>query len=235
MSRISRRKSLPIVRQRLAAREAERARWARQLHDETLRGMTEMRVTLAAIEGAEPFATQELIQRAIAELERQAERLRSLIVDLRPMALDQLGIAAAIEALADRVERPKLEVVTRIELAASEDRRPARFEAERETAIYRIVEAALDNAVKHAQASRVVVEVVEDEGRAEVSVAVRDGGNGFDPGAVEEGAGLSGMREWVGVLDGSLEVRAEPYKGAAISVVVPTGDCRCGAAAALNR
>lgn len=235
MSRISRRKSFLGVRQRLAAREDERARWARQLHDETLRGMTELRVTLAAIEGAEPYAAQELVQRAIAELERQAESLRSLIVDLRPMALDQLGIAAAIEALADLVEKPKLEVATRIELAASEDRRPARFDEGRETAIYRIVEAALDNAVKHAQASRVVIEVIEDEGRAEISVDVRDDGAGFDPAIVEEGAGLSGIREWVEILDGSIEVRAEPYKGAAISVVVPTGDCRCGVPAALNR
>lgn len=197
--------------------------------------MTELRITLAAIEGADSFAAQELVQRAIGELERQAEGLRSLIVDLRPMALDQLGIAAAIEALADRVERPKLEVVTRIEVAGSEDRRPARFDAGRETAIYRIVEAALDNAVKHAQSSRVVIEVVEDEGRAEISASVRDDGNGFDSAAVEEGAGLSGMREWVEILGGSLEVRAEPYKGTAISVVVPTGDCCCGTPAALNR
>jgi signal transduction histidine kinase len=234
MSRISRRKSFPAVRQRLAAREAERARWARQLHDETLRGMTELRMSLAAMEGADPFAAQELIQRAIAELERQAESLRSLIVALRPTALDQLGVGAAIEALADLVERPKLEVMTRIELA-TEDRRPVRFDEEWETAVYRIVEAALDNAVKHAEASRIAVEVVEDEGRAEIAVEVRDDGAGFDPATVEEGAGLSGIRERVEVLGGSLEVRAEPYKGAAISVVVPTGDCRCGAPAVLNR
>jgi signal transduction histidine kinase len=235
MSRIGRRKQSPSARQRLAVAEAERARWARQLHDETLRGMTELRMSLAAMEGADPFAAQDLIQRAIAELERQAERVRSLIVDLRPTALDQLGVGAAVEALADRVEKPKLEVMTRIELAATGDRRPARFGEEWETAVYRIVEAAVDNAVEHAEASRIVVEVVEDEGRAAISISVRDDGAGFDPAAVEEGAGLSGMRERVEMLGGSLEIRAEPYKGTAVSAVVPSGDCRCDAPAALNR
>jgi signal transduction histidine kinase len=234
MSRASRRKPSPNARRRLAAAEAERARWARQLHDETLRGMTELRMSLAAMEGADPFAAQELIQRAIAALERQAESLRSLIVDLRPTALDQLGVGAAIEALADQVERPKLEVMTRIELA-TEDRRPVRFAEEWETAVYRIVEAALGNAVKHAEASRIVVEVVEDGERAEISIEVRDDGAGFDPAAVEEGPGLSGMRDRVEILGGSLEIRAEPYKGAAISAVIPVGDCRCDAPAALNR
>jgi len=222
MSQIDRRKPNASARQRLAAAEGERARWARQLHDETLRGLTELRLSLAAMEGADPFASQELVQRAIADLERQAESLRALIVDLRPMALDQLGIGAALESLADRVEKPKLEIMTRVELAST-GHRPVRFDYERETAIYRIVEAALANVVRHAEASRVVVEVVEDGGRAEIAVEVRDDGNGFDPAVVDEGAGLSGMRERVETLGGSLEVRAEIDEGTVVSAVVPSG------------
>jgi len=222
MSQIDRRKPNASARQRLAAAEGERARWARQLQDETLRGLTELRLALAAMEGADPFASQELIQRAIADLERQAERLRALIVDLRPMTLDQLGIGAALESLADRVEKPKLEIMTRVELAST-GHRPVRFDYERETAIYRIVEAALANVVRHAEASRVVVDVVEDGGRAEISVEIRDDGNGFDPAAVDEGAGLSGMRERVEILGGSLEVRAAIDEGTVVSAVVPSG------------
>ncbi|HEX6780655.1 MAG TPA: ATP-binding protein [Solirubrobacterales bacterium] len=217
------RKSPPTPRQRLAAAEAERARWAGRLHGETLQGLAELRMSLAAIEGADPFAVGELIQRATADLEREAERVRSLIVELRPVTLDRLGIEAAIESLADCVERPKLEVKTTIELAAAEDSPAARFDDERETAIYRIVEAALDNAVKHAEASRVVVEVVEDEGRAEIAVTVSDDGNGFDPAAEGEGIGLSGMRERVEILGGSIEVRTEVDRGTAVSAVVPSG------------
>jgi signal transduction histidine kinase len=220
---VGRRKPSPDLRQRFAAAEAERARWARQLHDETLHGLAQLRLSLAAVEGADPFAAQDLIQQAIVDVEREAEGLRSLIVDLRPLALDRLGIAAALEALADRVEKPKLEVRTRVELASPADRPTGRLDDERETTIYRIVQAALDNTVHHAEATRAVVEVVEDEGRAEIAVTVRDDGNGFDPATAEEGGGLSGMRERVETLGGSIEIRAEVDRGTAVRAVVPSG------------
>jgi signal transduction histidine kinase len=213
----------PSLRRRLAAAEAERARWARQLHDGTLQGLAELRMSLAAMEGADPFAVQELLQRAIADLEREAERLRSLIVDLRPTALDREGIAAAIEQLADRVERPELEVMTRIGLGPAKGGGEVRFGEECESAVYRIVQAALDNTVKHAKASRVVVEVVEDDGREEIVVTVSDDGNGFDPATREEGGGLRGMRDWVAVLGGSLEIRAAADHGTAVCAAVPCG------------
>jgi signal transduction histidine kinase len=214
-------KSSSNPRRRLAAAEAERARWARQLHDVTLRGLTELRMSLAAMEAADPLAARELVQRAIADLERQAEGLRSLIVDLRPMALDDEGIGAAIERLADRVEKPKLEIRTRIELGAAAGRGAARFDEECETAVYRIVEAALDNAVKHADASRVVVEVVEDAGRSEIVVTVSDDGRGFDPAREAEGNGLLTMRERIDLLGGSLAIYAAIDEGAAVTAVIP--------------
>ncbi|HET8954975.1 MAG TPA: ATP-binding protein [Solirubrobacterales bacterium] len=222
MSRTDCGKSSPSLRRRLAAAEAERARWARQLHDGTLQGLAELRMSLAAMEGADPFAVQDLLQRAIADLEREAERLRSLIVDLRPAALEREGIAAALELLADRVEKPKLEVVTRIELGLAKGGAAVRFDEECESAVYRIVQAALDNAVKHAEASRAVVEVVEDADRGEIVVTVSDDGNGFDPASEGEGGGLRGMREWVAVVGGSLEIRAGVDQGAAICAAVPS-------------
>jgi signal transduction histidine kinase len=215
--------SSPSPRQRLAAAEAERARWARQLHDGTLQGLAQLRLSLAAMEGADPFAVQELLQRAIADLEREAERLRSLIVDLRPVALDREGVGPAIEALADRVEKPKLEVRTLIELGSGEGRGPLRFGEECETAVYRIVQAALENTVRHAEATRVVVEVVRDARRDEVVVTVSDDGNGFDPVSEVEGGGLRGMRERVEALGGSLEIRAAIDAGTAICAAVPSG------------
>jgi signal transduction histidine kinase len=209
-------------RERLAAAEAERARWASELHDETLQGFISLRMFLAAIEGADPIAAQELIGQAIIDLEREAEKLRSLIVDIRPVALDQLGIAAAIEALADRVEKPKLEVRTAVELAAAGGRLQARLDGEREVAIYRIVQGAVDNCVKHAAASRIAVEVIESEERGEVSITVRDDGNGFDPALESEGVGLRAMRERAELLGGTLEVRAAIDEGAVVSAVVPS-------------
>jgi signal transduction histidine kinase len=231
MPETGRRAIAPHRRVQLAAAEAERARWARDLHDGTLRGLTELRISLAAMEEADPVAVQELIQLAIADVEIEAERLRSLIVDIRPMALDHLGIGAAIEALADRVERPKLEVRTTVELAPGEGRSEARLDGERETAIYRIVQAALDNSAKHANASRIVVEVIEREDGAEVVIAVGDDGRGFDPATEEEGVGLTGMRERVELLGGSLEIRTAIGGGTSVSAVVPSGrEGRCRAA-----
>jgi signal transduction histidine kinase len=209
-------------RERLAAAEAERARWASELHDETLQGFISLRMFLAAIEGADPIAAQELIGQAIIDVEREAEKLRSLIVDIRPVALDQLGIGAAIEALADRVERPKLEVRTAVELAAAGGRLQARLDGEREVAIYRIVQGAVDNCVKHAAASRIAVEVIESEERGEVSITVRDDGNGFDPALESEGVGLRAMRERAELLGGTLEVRAAIDEGTVVSAVVPS-------------
>jgi signal transduction histidine kinase len=209
-------------RERLAAAEAERARWASELHDETLQGFISLRTFLAAIEGADPIAARELVGQAIVDVEREAEKLRSLIVDIRPLALDQLGIGAAIEALADRVERPKLEVRTAVELAAAEGRLQARLDGEREVAIYRIVQAAVGNCVKHAEASRILVEVIEREERAEVAITVRDDGNGFDPARESEGVGLRAMRERAELLGGSLEVRSAIDEGTVVSAVVPS-------------
>lgn len=209
-------------RERLASAEAERARWAVELHDEVLRGLNSLRLSLAALEGSDPVAAQELIQHAIVDVERQAEKVGGLIVDIRPVALDQLGIAAALEALADRVEKPKLEVRTTIELGAGEGRLQARLDGEREVAIYRIVQAAVDNCVKHAEATRILVEVIEKAERAEVAVTVRDDGSGFDPAVEREGVGLMAMRERVELLGGSLEIRAAIEAGTVVSAVVPS-------------
>jgi signal transduction histidine kinase len=222
MSGFGRRTPTLSPRERLAAAEAERARWAGKLHDESLQGLTSLRLCLAAMEGADPVAAQELLQYAIVDLEREAEKLRGLIVEIRPVALDQLGIAAAIEALADQVEKPKLEVRTTVELGAGEGRLQARLDGEREIAIYRMVQAAVDNCVKHAQASRITVEVIERAERAEVEITVSDDGNGFDPAVEREGVGLMALRERVELLGGSVEVRAAIDAGTVVSAVVPS-------------
>jgi signal transduction histidine kinase len=219
-------------RDRIAAGEAERRRWARELHDETLQGMAALRMSLAAMEGADPAAAQKLIQQAIADVEAEAEKLRSLITDLRPVALDQLGVAAAIELLADGVETPGFEVQTRLDFAFEQGRAEERLDDERETAIYRIVQEALNNTVKHAGAAHAWVEIVEDEDRGDVRIAIRDDGGGFDPNGESPGYGLSGMRERVELLGGSIELRSAPGKGTEIHAMVPSARESGGAAEA---
>ena len=106
--------------------------------------------------------------------------LQSLITELRPTALDQLGIGAALEALAKRVEdRSGLEVQTSLALGAGSDE-PPRFDPDIEATVYRIVQEALTNVVKHADATRALVSVEARDGA--LVVAIEDDGRGLDPG-----------------------------------------------------
>ncbi|MGA9875551.1 MAG: sensor histidine kinase, partial [Solirubrobacteraceae bacterium] len=153
-------------------------------------------------------------------LEEGITNLRALITDLRPASLDELGAAAAIQALCERAERQGVDVDVSIDLAYEQGREHKRHVPEVETAMYRIVQEALTNAAKHGNAKRAVVEVYEDD--ANVRVSVRDDGAGFDPSAQADGFGLLGMHERVELLDGNLEVISAPGRGTTIVASFPT-------------
>ncbi|HWE08213.1 MAG TPA: GAF domain-containing sensor histidine kinase [Solirubrobacteraceae bacterium] len=203
-------------RQRIAAAEAERGRWARELHDETLQSLGNLRLVLAgARRRRDPDDMERAIGRALEQLELDIVSLRSLITDLRPAALDQLGLEPALLALVDRVRADGLDVVARVELAPA----PTRLAPELEAGIYRIVQEALTNALKHGAPGEARVEVVEVDGR--VRVTVRDDGRGFDPDAPSTGFGLAGMRERVQLLAGRLRIRSAPGAGTTVRVLAP--------------
>ncbi|HET7508502.1 MAG TPA: ATP-binding protein [Solirubrobacterales bacterium] len=146
-------------------------------------------------------------------------RLRSLIAELRPPALDELGVGAAIEALADQVESPALEIQTWIELGAGEGRIEAGQDEELKTAVYRIVQEALDNAVRHAHPSCIVIQVVDDG--SGIRITVRDDGTGFDPTVARGGFGLKRIRERVELFGGSLEIASAVDGGAEVRAAIP--------------
>jgi signal transduction histidine kinase len=207
-------------RQRLAAAEDERRRWARELHDETLQSLSALRIGLSTAARSErPDALREAFRQAIGQLEEGITNLRALITDLRPAALDELGAQAAVEALAERAARHGIAVDVSIDLAHESGRADARHPAELETAIYRTVQEALTNATKHGGARRAVVEIHEDA--AAVHVEVRDDGAGFDPRAETDGFGLMGMRERVEMLEGTLRIDSSPGAGTAVRASFP--------------
>jgi signal transduction histidine kinase len=207
-------------RQRLAAAEDERRRWARELHDETLQSLGALRVGLSTAARAEGSETlRETVRWAIGQLEEGIANLRTLITELRPAALDEIGTAAAVEVLAERMLRQGMEVEVDLKLAYEQGKRPARHCAEVETALYRIVQEALTNASKHGRAEHAFVEIREDE--AAVHLSVRDDGSGFDPGADTEGFGLLGMRERIQLLEGTLRVESRPGAGTVVSATLP--------------
>src|SRR5580693_8492132 len=207
-------------RQRLAAAEAERQRWARELHDDTLQSLSALRVGLStARRSGKPKALELAVTDAIEHLEEGITNLRALITDLRPASLDELGAAAAIQALCERAGRAGIDIDVNIDLAYERGRERMRHTPEVETAMYRIVQEALTNAAKHGNAKRAVVEVHDDE--TDIQVSVRDDGVGFDPTARADGVGLLGMNERVQLLEGSLEVRSAPGQGTTILASIP--------------
>ena len=167
----------------------------------------------------------EAVAEAVAQLESEIANLRSLITDLRPAALDELGVQAAIEDLAEQARSHGLQVDLSVDLAYEQGRAPARQTSELETALYRITQEAITNAQKHGRRRRASVNIEEDENT--VRVTIRDDGCGFDTTAHTSGFGLLGMQERAHLLDGALEIQSTLGHGSAV-----TANSRSGAAAA---
>ncbi len=207
-------------RQRLAAAEAERQRWARELHDDTLQSLSALRVGLSTAKRSGKHETlEQAVASAIDHLEEGITNLRALITDLRPASLDELGAAAAIQALCERAERQGLDVDVSIDLDYEQGRESQRHIPEIETAMYRIVQEALTNAAKHGKAKRAVVEI-SDNGD-EVCLSVRDDGSGFDTSEHSDGFGLIGMHERAHLLEGTLDLTSAPGSGTTIAARFP--------------
>jgi signal transduction histidine kinase len=157
----------------------------------------------------------------VAQVDEAVRELRSLITELRPASLDQLGVQPAIEALVERMgDLADLEIALDIDLAYEGGRVAARHHPELESTVYRLVQETLNNVVKHSAATRVEVTIVEDDTALEVTV--RDDGRGFDPEEPADGFGLVGMRDRVALLGGSLTIDAARGKGSTVRVVLPT-------------
>ncbi len=207
-------------RRGIAAAEVERARWARELHDDTLQSLAGLRLGLAsARRTADPTRLQEAVDTALDELQAGIESLRALIADVRPGALDELGIEAALEDLARRFEHRGVEVALSTELEHERGREPNRLAPELETAIYRTVQEALNNVIKHSGATRASVDLADAGGT--VRLSVRDNGRGFNPSTRQDGFGLVGMRERANLAGGVLKVSSEPGAGAEITAEFP--------------
>jgi signal transduction histidine kinase len=208
------------LRRTLLAAEEERKRWARELHDETLQGLGGLRVLLSsARRSSDEAGLRSAVETAVELLGQEISNLRSLITDLRPAALDDLGLGPALDALFERVRVLQgLEITATVELGSEAGSGRQRLNADVETTVYRVVQEGLTNAVKHGQASQVTVEVVE--AGHEVRLSVRDDGRGFDTTAESTGFGLGGMRERIGLAGGRLEI-SSTADGTVIEATVP--------------
>ncbi|MDE3070024.1 MAG: GAF domain-containing protein, partial [Acidobacteriota bacterium] len=149
-----------LLHRSLAAAEAERRRWARELHDETLQGLAALSLVLAAALAREDLSDARVpLEEAAEQVVSEIESLRAIIADLRPAALDELGMHSAIEALLDRHrERSGITISARLDLPAGASARGG-MDGELERTVYRLLQEALTNVAKHARASEVRVDV----------------------------------------------------------------------------
>ncbi len=205
------------LQQQVEIGERERERWARELHDGALQGLAAIRISLATAIQSEASDRERRIEAAAEEmverLEGQINELGRLINDLRPASLERLGLAGSLKALAEESSaRGGLEVETTIEIDGE-------LSGEEERVVYRLVQEALSNVLKHAAASSVSVTAQMID--RQVRIAVQDNGRGFDPDAVSGGRGLTGMRERIQLLGGEIEVVSEPESGTRIMARVP--------------
>ncbi len=196
---LSQRVARDALRRVVAAQELERRRLARELHDETGQALTSILLGLKPLEETlgEPVAElRELVVGALQDVRR-------LAVELRPKVLDDFGLVPAVERLTESfAEQTGLRIEFRSTLPDEE-----RLPSEIETALYRVVQESLTNIVKHARAGSVSVLLTPKPGA--VAAVVEDDGVGFDPEQPgDDGVGLLGMRERLGLLDGTLAIES---------------------------
>jgi signal transduction histidine kinase len=213
---LSQRVSRDVLGRVVAAQEHERRRLARELHDETGQALTSILLGLKpleqAVSGEDALAAIASVRELVVST---LQDVRRLAVELRPSALDDFGLVPAIERLVETFrDQTELRVDLETNLAAE------RLPAEAETTIYRIVQEALTNIVKHAEATHVSVLLTTRGGT--VAAVIEDDGRGFDPEAVDEvGLGLVGMRERLALVGGRLRIESAGGAGTSLVAEVP--------------
>jgi len=204
-----------------SARETERADVARELHDELGQTLTGLKLELSRTvrqlmaRGLEPEMIDRM-QSMVGAIEVATETVRRLASTLRPPALDHLGLGAAIELEAAAIAR---RTGVRCRIAGSV--KATALTPDQTTAIFRIVQEALTNVVRHADASAVKISMRQTT--RSTSLTIQDNGRGINPKALADpvSIGLLGMRERAQLIGAKLSITARPGKGTAVVVTVP--------------
>ncbi|HEV2059757.1 MAG TPA: sensor histidine kinase [Solirubrobacteraceae bacterium] len=206
----------------LRAQEAERARVARDLHDEVNQALTAVSLRLAATAEHAPGEFAEELKETQRLTNQAMQELLGLARELRPSALDDHGLMPALR--------------TQVRLFGERWGIPAQFAADglrpllgdfEQLVVYRVVQEALSNIARHANANRVKVTVLGCNA-AELKVTITDDGDGFDPDRLRDGrSGLAGMRERALLAGGRLDIRTAPGEGTAVELTVRSRGARC--------
>ncbi|HHX74833.1 MAG TPA: histidine kinase [Firmicutes bacterium] len=210
----------------IMAQEEERQRVAREIHDGPAQSMANVVLRAEICEklmDLEPEKVRQELHDLKTMVRESLQEVRKIIFNLRPMVLDDLGIVPTLKRYLVELQKRTDIVMELVVLGDEEQRLPSALEV----AIFRIVQEALNNTVKHSAAGRCVIKLEILAGR--VNIVVSDDGCGFDTQQVLEAAGgeydsfgLLGMRERVQLLAGKIDIRSAPGKGTEISITIPT-------------
>jgi len=200
-------------RRALSVQESERRRVARELHDEVGQTLTAMLLQVEGLAPAVPPNAQAELEELRETARTGAEEVRRIAQRLRPEALEELGLQAAMLALLDGVAaQARLRTHHHVE-------RDLPLNAEDELVVYRVAQEALTNVVRHAHASNVSLSLSTDDGA--VVLRVGDDGRGIPPELLDSSYGIRGMRERALLIGATLDVRSRLGEGTTVELVVP--------------
>jgi two-component system sensor histidine kinase UhpB len=200
-------------RRALSVQESERRRVARELHDEVGQTLTAMLLQVEGLATAVPESAQAQLDELRETARTGAEEVRRIAQRLRPEALEELGLQAAMLALLDGVAaQARLRTHHQIE-------RDLPLNPEDELVVYRVAQEALTNVVRHAQASNVSLSLSADDGA--VVLRIGDDGRGIAPELLDSSYGIRGMRERALLIGATLDVRSRLGEGTTVELVVP--------------
>lgn len=204
------------------AQEAERARVSRDLHDQIGQSLTSVLLGLRLVDtavrdGADPVEARARTDEVRAQVTHALDEVRQLAFELRPTLLDDVGLVAAVRRLADDLTR-RFDVPVEVKLDGLDDE--SRLPPEVETVVYRVVQEALTNIARHAEASVATVSITADAAGTRASIT--DDGTGFEAtdGPLHS-LGLAGMQERASLVGAHLVITSEPAMGTTVLLEVP--------------
>lgn len=203
----------------LRAQEEERARVARDLHDEVNQSLTGLLLRLEAAREAAPPELEAELEETKALANQAMRELLSLARQLRPTALDDLGLAAATAGQVEQLGRGEMEADFSVEGDFSD------LDDDAQLVVYRVAQEALANAARHSGAEHVEARL-RRRGDGGVELAVADDGRGFAFDEAERGLGIAGMRERALLVGGELTIESRPGRGTTVRLALPGESAR---------
>lgn len=204
----------------LQGQEEDRSRLARELHDEVGQALTAVKLDLQMLDeelSGQGHPCHKRLMESVDLVDETIERVRRQSSSLRPPALDDIGLAAAVQSMAKGFGN-RSKINTRV----TTENLTTRFSKDMETALFRCIQEALTNVARHAKALNVNVALSQEPQR--VSVTIKDDGIGFEPEKLKttpEYIGLTGMKERVNLLQGTLEIDSKHKQGTCIYISIP--------------